>query len=248
MQILGIDIGGSGVKASIVNTETGEILSERQREPTPQPADVKAIQKTVLKIVDSFKWKGSIGAGFPAVVQNGIVRTASNIDKNWIGIDVQTLLSETVGSSVFVLNDADAAGLAEITFGTGKEKKGVVVMITVGTGIGSSFFIDGKLFPNTEFGQFLLNGKIAEKYAADVVRKKLNLSWKKWGKRFNKYLKHLESLIWPDLIILGGGVSKKFDKFKNDITIETEIVPALLQNNAGIIGAAMAARNNTIGK
>jgi len=247
MQIMGIDIGGSGVKASIVETDTGEVLSERHRRPTPQPADVKAIQKTVVKTVDFFKWKGPIGVGFPAVVQNGIVRTASNIDKNWIGTNVRSLFSESIGQPVYVLNDADAAGLAEMTYGAGKEKSGVVVLVTVGTGIGSSFFVDGKLFPNTEFGQFLLNGKIAEKYAADVVRKKLNLSWTKWGKRFNKYLMHLESLVWPDLIIVGGGVSKKFEKFKKTITIETETIPALLLNNAGIIGAALAAKNYTTG-
>jgi polyphosphate glucokinase len=241
MQVMGIDVGGSGIKASIVDTTSGEILSERQRIPTPPPADSKAILETIEKIIKLVEWKGPIGCGFPAVVQNGIVRTASNIDKNWIGQNIQQLLSEAIGRRVFVLNDADAAGLAEVKFGAGMEKRGVVVVITIGTGIGSALFIDGRLFPNTEFGQFNLNGKIAEKYAADIVRKKLNLSWKKWGKRLNKYLKHLELLVWPDLIIIGGGASKKFDKFRENIKIETEVVPAGLQNNAGIIGAALAA-------
>ena len=241
MQVMGIDVGGSGIKASIVDTISGEILSERQRIPTPPPADSNAILKTIDEIIKLFEWQGPIGCGFPAVVQNGIVRTASNIDKNWIGQNIQHILSESTGRQVFVLNDADAAGLAEIRFGAGREKKGVVVVITIGTGIGSAFFINGQLFPNTEFGQFNLNGKIAEKYAADIVRKKLNLSWKKWGKRLNKYLKHLELLVWPDLIIIGGGASKKFDKFRENIKIETAVVPADLQNNAGIIGAAVAA-------
>ena len=243
MQVMGIDVGGSGIKASIVDTVSGEILSERQRIPTPPPADSKAILKTIEDLIHLFEWQGPIGCGFPAVVQNGIVRTASNIDKNWIGQNIQQLLSEATGRQVFVLNDADAAGLAEIWFGAGREKKGVVVVITIGTGIGSAFFINGQLFPNTEFGQFNLNGKIAEKYAADIVRKKLNLSWKKWGKRLNKYLKHLELLVWPDLIIIGGGASKKFDKFRENIKIETAVVPADLQNNAGIIGAAVAAEH-----
>ena len=177
------------------------------------------------------------------MVQNGIVRTASNIDKTWIGTDVKKLFQEKSGCPFCVLNDADAAGIAEMTFGAGKNKNGSVVIITVGTGIGSAFFIDGRLFPNTEFGQFQIDGKIAEKYTADAIRKAKDLSWKKWGERFNSYLQHLHLLLWPDLIILGGGISKKFDKYSKFLHVEAEIVPAQLLNNAGIVGAAIAAKD-----
>jgi len=243
MEILGIDIGGSGLKASIVEIESGEILRERERISTPRPADPDSIAKAVLKLVKKFNWSGPVGCGFPAVVQNGIVRTASNIDKTWIGTDVKKLFQEKSGCPFCVLNDADAAGLAEMTFGAGKNKNGSVVIVTVGTGLGSSFFIEGRLFPNTEFGQFQMNGMVAEKYAADAIRKELNLSWKKWGKRFNDYLQQLHFLLWPDLIILGGGVSKKFEKYAKFLDVKTEIVPAQLLNNAGIIGAALAAKD-----
>ncbi len=244
MEILGVDIGGSGLKAAIVNTDTGELTSERYRIPTPQPAKPKSVATAFKKIVKHFNWSETIGCGFPAVVQHGIVRTASNIDKSWIGKNIIELFKKETNNSVYVLNDADAAGIAEMKYGTGQENKGSVVIITVGTGIGSAFFIEGKLFPNTEFGQFLMNGEIAEKYAADAVRKKLNLSWKKWAKRFEKYLDHLEMLSWPDLIIVGGGVSKKFEKFYHHLNIITPVVPAKLLNNAGIIGAALAAQQN----
>jgi polyphosphate glucokinase len=242
MEFLGIDIGGSGLKGAIVNTDTGDLTSERYRIPTPQPAEPKSIAKTVKKIVSHFNWSGPIGCGFPAVVQHGIVRTASNIDKSWIGKNIVELFEDFAGHPTFIINDADAAGLAEMQFGAGKGHRGVVVLITVGTGIGSAFFIEGNIFPNTEFGQFLINGKIAEKYAADAVRKKRKLSWKKWAKRFNEYLHHIEFLLWPDLIIIGGGTSKKFEKFSKYITIKSQIVPAKLLNNAGIIGAAIAAK------
>jgi polyphosphate glucokinase len=244
MEILGIDIGGSGLKASVVDTQTGELLDERQRIATPQPAKPKSIAKAVAKLVKHYHWQGMIGCGFPAVVQHGIIRTASNIDESWIGINAVQLLQQTTGCKTTILNDADAAGIAEMKFGAGKGNSGVVVIITVGTGIGSAFFIEGKLLPNTEFGQFYLNGKIAEKYAADIVRKELDLSWKKWGKRLDKYLKHLEMLVWPDLIIVGGGLSKKFEKISKYLTIESRIVPAQLLNDAGIVGASLAAEKS----
>lgn len=241
MEILGIDIGGSGLKGAIVDTTKGELISERHRIPTPQPADPHSIAITYKKIRKHFSWSGTIGCGFPAVVQHGIVRTASNIDQSWIGINIVELFKKKVDNPVFVLNDADAAGIAEMKFGSGSLDSGVVVIITVGTGIGSALFIEGILFPNTEFGQFTMNGKAAEKYAADAIRKNLKLSWKKWAKRFNEYITHLEMLLWPDLIIVGGGVSKKFDKFKKYLTTNTQVIPAKLLNNAGIIGAAIAA-------
>ena len=244
MEILGVDIGGSGLKAAIINTDTGELTSERYRIPTPQPAKPKSVTTAFKKIVKHFNWSETIGCGFPAVVQHGIVRTASNIDKSWIGINIIELFKKETNNSVYVLNDADAAGIAEMKYGTGQGNQGVVVVITVGTGIGSAFFIEGKLFPNTEFGQFHMNGEVAERYAADAIRKKLNLSWKKWAKRFEKYLDHLEMLLWPDLIIVGGGVSKKFEKFYKHLNIDTPVVPAKLLNNAGIIGAALAAKQN----
>ena len=241
MKVLGIDIGGSGVKGAIVDTNLGKFVSERHRIPTPHPAKAEAVARTILKVVDHFKWQGKVGCGFPAVIQHGIARTAANIDKSWIDTNVAELFSKTTKCKTYVLNDADAAGIAEMKCGAGKNKPGVVIMLTVGTGIGSGLFLDGRLFPNTEFGQFLLEGDVAEKYAADSVRKDLDLPWKKWGKRLNKYLNHLEMLLWPDLIILGGGVSKKFEKYSKYFELQAEIQPAQLKNEAGIIGAAIAA-------
>lgn len=246
MEILGIDIGGSGLKAAVVDTETGQLIGARHRIPTPQPAKPKTVAKAVAKLTKQYRWQGLVGCGFPAVVQHGIVRTASNIDKSWIGINAIQLFQEATGCKTTVLNDADAAGLAEIKFGAGQGNPGVVVVITVGTGIGSALFIEGILFPNTEFGQIYLNSQIAEKYAADVVRKNLDLSWKKWGKRLDKYLQHLETLVWPDLIIVGGGISKKFEKITKYLTLESKIVPARLLNDAGIIGAGLAAEKSFI--
>jgi polyphosphate glucokinase len=241
MKVLGIDIGGSGVKGAIVDTDLGKLVSERHRIPTPHPAKPEPVARTVLKMVNHFKWQGIVGCGFPAVIQHGVARTASNIDKSWIDTNVTEMFSKTTKCKTYVLNDADAAGIAEMKCGAGKNKPGVVIMLTVGTGIGSGLFLDGRLFPNTEFGQFLLEGDVAEKYAADSVRKDLDLSWKKWGKRLNKYLNHLEMLLWPDLIILGGGVSKKFEKYTQYLELQAEIQPAQLKNEAGIIGAAIAA-------
>lgn len=244
MIILGVDIGGSGIKGAPVNIETGELIAERYRIATPQPATPEAIANKVEMLVEHFKWNGKIGFGFPAVVQNGIVRTASNIDKNWIGENIEDMFSNKTGLSCTVINDADAAGLAEMTFGAGIDCKGVVMVVTLGTGIGSAVFINGKLVPNTELGHLHLNSKIAEKYAADSVRKEKDLSWDKWGKRVNKYLKHLEMLFWPQKIIIGGGASKKIKLFFNELHLDTKVSEAILLNNAGIIGAALASYNN----
>ncbi len=242
MKILGVDIGGSGIKGAPVDISTGELLAERHRIPTPKPATPKAVAKTLKKLVDHFEWKDKVCCGFPAVIQNDTVHTASNIDEKWIGTNAAQLFSEATGCPVMVLNDADAAGLAEETFGAGKDCKGVVLIITVGTGLGSALFIDGNLVPNTEFGHVFLKNRIAEEYASDATRKRENLSWGEWAKRFNRYLNHMEVLINPDRIIIGGGASKKRHKFFDDINIKAELIEATLLNNAGIIGAALAAK------
>jgi polyphosphate glucokinase len=241
MKILGIDIGGSGIKGAPVDTDTGELLAERFRLPTPEPATPKKVAQTVTELVQHFDWTDAVGYGFPAAIQHGIVRTASNIDKSWIGTNVVELFSKATNCLTGVINDADAAGLAEMKFGAGKDQPGVILMITVGTGLGTAIFSDGKLLPNTEFGHVILRNKIAEHYASDASRKDKELSWKKWGKRFDKYLNRLEDLLWPDMIIIGGGASKKFDRFSEYFTVKAHVMPARLLNDAGIIGAALAA-------
>ncbi|MBN2613384.1 MAG: ROK family protein [Bacteroidales bacterium] len=241
-KILGIDIGGSGIKGAPVNTKTGKFLEKRYRIETPNPATPDAVASVIKKMTGHFKWKGPVGCGFPAVVLNGVVKTASNIDKSWIGTDACELFTNTVGLPVMVINDADAAGLADVRFGAGKGVKGSILMLTIGTGIGSAFFTQGRLLPNTELGHLILNGKNAEKYASDATRKKEKLSWEDWGSRLNEYLLEMERLFYPELIIIGGGMSKKMDKFAHLLTVKTRVAPASLLNDAGIIGAAMAIR------
>lgn len=237
--ILGIDVGGSGIKGNIVNTKTGELLYERHRIPTPPNATPEDIAEIINEIAQYFNYKGKIGCGFPAVVQNGIIKTASNISNKNIGVNANKLFSKVTKNDVEVFNDADAAGFASLKFGTAKNVDGVVLFLTIGTGIGSALFNDGKLVPNTEFGHiFMRNGKIAEKYTSDFVRKSEELKWKAWGERFNEYLLYAEKLLNPDLIVIGGGTSKKLHKFENEITTKTKVVAAELLNNAGIIGAA----------
>lgn len=238
MDVLGIDVGGSGIKGAPVNIETGELLQERHRIPTPQPATPEAVANTIKELVEYFGWNGKVGVGFPAAVQNGVVKTASNIDESWIGVQINTYLSEKTGCDVTVANDADVAGFAEMKFGGGKGQRGTVILLTIGTGVGSVLFLDGKLLPNTELGHLYFNGSTIEEYAADSVRKNEDLGWKKWGKRFNKVLKHFEQMFYPELIIVGGGVSKKMEKFEEFIDIDTKLMPAQLLNEAGIIGAA----------
>ena len=238
--ILGIDVGGTGTKGGLVNMTTGEMESERFRVPTPSPATPKNVAKVVAKIVEHFDYSGPIGCGFPAIIKENVAKSASNIDKSWIDVNISKVFSKATDCPVYVTNDADAAGLAEMNFGLGKGKNGVVVLITIGTGIGSAMFYNGKLIPNTEFGHFYLKNqsKVAEDFAADSVRKKKDLSWDEFGKRLNEYLEVLERITSPNLIILGGGNSKKFDNYKKKIKIDTEVVPAELKNEAGIIGAA----------
>jgi polyphosphate glucokinase len=241
MAILGIDIGGSGVKGAPVDTVRGELLAERVRVPTPQPSDVSAVVAAVAEVAGSFDGYDRVGVTFPGVVVDGVTRTAANVDKSWLDAPAAQLFSERLGKPVSVLNDADAAGVAEVAFGAGKDQRGLIMMLTFGTGIGSALFLDGTLIPNTEFGHLELDGHDAETRAADRVREEDDLSWEKWAGRVQDYLRHVEMLLSPRLFIIGGGVSKKSDKFFPLIDIRTPIVPATLLNNAGIIGAAVTA-------
>jgi polyphosphate glucokinase len=243
-KVLGIDFGGSGIKGAPVDTKTGKLLEERHRIPTPDPSSPENVAKTVKELVKHFKWKGSIGVGFPAIVQQGVVRSAANIDKSWINTDARKLFSDATKLPVWVTNDADAAGLAEVKLGAGAGFKGAIVVLTIGTGIGSSLFIKGKLYPNTEFGHLEFKGMDAEMYASDATRKRENLDWETWGKRLNEYLNFVEFLTSPELIILGGGASKKLDLFKDQLSLKAKVVPAEFLNEAGIIGAAMASKVN----
>ena len=241
-EILGIDIGGSGIKGATVNIKTGELTRERHRVETPRPSTPDAVAKVVKEIVKNFEWEGPVGCTFPAIVKDGKTLSAANVDDAWIGADAAALFQKATGHPVSLLNDADAAGVAEMTFGAGKDKKGVVFLLTFGTGIGSAMFIDGQLIPNTELGHMALEDhKDAEKWAASSVREAKDLSWKKWGKRVHVYLAKLESLFSPDLLIIGGGVSKKSEKFFPYLDLRTPVVAAELRNEAGIVGATIVA-------
>ncbi len=244
MEVLGIDVGGSGIKGAPVDIKTGEFLSERFRIPTPNPATPDAMARVIGEIIKHFNWNGNVGIGFPAAVQNGEVLTASNIDDSWIGIEIESFLSEKTGCNVYVANDADVAGIAEMKFGGGKGHKGKVLLLTLGTGIGTVFFVNGLLFPNTELGHLEFLGTTIEEYASDATRKREDLSWKKWGRRLNKILNYYEQMFYPDLIIIGGGISKKMDKFQEFIDLKTELIPATFLNSAGIIGAAVYGADN----
>lgn len=237
---LGIDIGGSGVKGAPVDTTAGELTAERFRLETPQPATPTAIAATVAEVTRHFGWTGPIGLTVPGVVKQGVVHTAANIDKAWIGTDAAALFGAATGQPCRVLNDADAAGIAEMRFGAGKGRTGVVVMITLGTGIGCAVFNDGVLLPNTELGHLEMNGHDAEHQASARLREEGELSWKKWAAKVDQYLDMLDHLLWPDLIIIGGGVSRKAEKFFPYLNTRAELVPAGLQNEAGIVGAALA--------
>ena len=240
MEILGIDIGGSGIKGAPVDLANGTLAAERLQIPTPQPATPDAVAASVGKITRHFNWSKPVGCGLPAVVQHGIARTAANIDASWIGVDARALLTGSTGCSVTVINDADAAGIAEMRFGAGRGRVGTVLMVTVGTGLGTALFRDGHLVPNTELGHILLNGKVAEKYASAGVRQVLGLTYQDWAKRFDEYLHRLEALFWPDLFIIGGGISSMHETFFPCLTVKTELLPATLRNEAGIVGAAAA--------
>lgn len=243
MEILGIDIGGSGIKGAPVDVQKGEFTAERFRIPTPNPSVPNAVGDVVAAIAAHFNWQGPIGCTFPAVVKDGVVYTAANVDKSWIGTDGQTLIAQKTNCPVLLLNDADAAGTAEMMFGAGRDQMGTVIVLTFGTGIGSAVYVNGVLVPNTEFGHLALpNGREAEVWASDRTREVDELSWKKWARRVDVYLKYLEFIFTPHLFIIGGGVSKKHEKFLPLLTVQTKVVPAQLFNDAGIVGAAVAAR------
>lgn len=242
--VLGVDIGGTGIKGALVNTKTGTLASERFRLETPQPATPKNVTATFKKVVEHFNYKGPIGCGFPAVMKNGVAFSASNIHKDWIGTDAAKIFSEATDCKVSVLNDADVAGVAEIRFGVGEGVSGTIILITIGTGLGSAIFLDGKLLPNSEFGHVYLKGhkNVAEKYASNSARKRDDLKYDEWAVRFKEYLEHLQFLFTPDLFILGGGASKKFKKYDEVLApVRTKIVTAEMLNEAGIIGAALCA-------
>ena len=240
MNVFGIDVGGSGIKGAPVDTKTGELVAERVRIKTPKPARPEAIVETSVRLVRRSGWEGPVGCGFPAVVKDGVVRTAANIDEANVGFDMQGRLERELGNPVCVINDGDAAGLAEMRWGAGREIEGVVLMLTLGTGIGSSLFVGGRLVPNTELGHIEIRGQDAEHRASDSARKRDDLSWREYAERLDEYLHKIEDLLWPDLIVVGGGISKRSEKFLPHLTARTKIVPAQLFNEAGIAGAALA--------
>ena len=236
-----MDIGGSGIKGCLVDLEIGQLIGERVRIETPQPSLPEPVYGVVAEIVGSFDWTGGIGVTFPGVMKHGVAHTAANVDKSWIGTDVDAGLSKLIPGDVATLNDADAAGIAEMRYGAGRDKRGVVLMLTFGTGIGSALFVDGHLVPNTEFGHIQVDGEDGERRASAAARERDDLDYPKWAKRVDRYLDVLEAGVWPDLIIVGGGVSKKAHKWVPLLGTRTPVVPAELLNDAGIVGAALAA-------
>lgn len=245
-KVLGVDIGASGVKGAIVDVNTGDLLTERIRFETPQPSTPEAMAEIFSQLLQELNWKkGPIGCGFPAIIKKGVALSAANIHSAWIGVDIEKLFHDVSGCPVKVINDADAAGIAEMLFGVGQGEQGTVILITIGSGLGSALFTDGVLVRNTEFGHFYLEGVLAEHYASESARKKYNLSWEEWGERFNKYLLHLDRLMSPDLIIIGGGTSKRWELYSHLITVNTRVIPATYLNKAGAIGAAYYAYSTT---
>lgn len=240
MNVLGIDVGGTGIKSAVIDTTTGALLTDRYRISTPQPAIPETMMEVILDMIDYHQYDGKVGICFPSNISNHVVTTANNIDKSWIGIDLKKELEKRSSCNFVVHNDADMAGMAEMKLGAGKDKQGKVILLTIGTGLGSGMFFDGALIPNLELGSMEYKGKMVEKYASRSARKGEDLSWEMWGKRFNKFLQYVEMIVSPDLIILGGGDSKKFEKFEAYIDIKSPIEIAHFRNNAGIIGAALS--------
>jgi polyphosphate glucokinase len=237
----GVDVGGSGIKGCEVDLDAGALNGNRLRIPTPDPSVPEAVAEVIAEIVQSFGWHGPLGVTLPCVVKAGVTHTAANIHRDWIGTDAAKLLTARIGEQVLVINDADAAGIAEMRYGAGRGVTGVTVLLTFGTGIGSAVFVDGMLVPNTELGHLQLDGRDAEDLAAAAVRDELGLSWPEWAARVTRYLRALETVIWPDLIIIGGGVSKRAGKWLPLLDNRTPVVPAALRNDAGIVGVALAA-------
>ena len=237
----GIDIGGSGMKAAPVDLGRGELAADRFKILTPQPAAPEPMADVVRQLVEHFAWEGNVGVTFPGIIRRGVTYSAANLEKEWVGLDVDALFTEASGRPVHVINDADAAGLAEMRYGAGRGRAGVVLMLTFGTGIGSGLFVDGVLVPNTELGHLEVDGKDAESKAAAVARDREHLSWEKWAERVERYLRQVVFLFSPELIIVGGGASRKADKWVPHIDVGVEIVPATLTNEAGIVGAALIA-------
>jgi polyphosphate glucokinase len=243
MEVLGIDIGGSGIKGAVVDTNSGALTAARIRIATPSPSKPKKVAEVVADIVEHFDWEGPVGCGFPSNVQNGVTLSAANVHKKWKGTNAEELFTNATGCPFRVVNDADAAGLAEMRFGAGRHRDGVVLIVTIGTGLGTALFTDGHLLPNAELGHIEIDCRDAESMASDAAHKRDKLSWKKWAKRFDRYLCELERLLSPDLFILGGGVSKKSENFIPYLTVKAEVVTAELLNEAGIVGAALAAKS-----
>ncbi|QOD61304.1 ROK family protein [Polaribacter haliotis] len=243
MSVLGIDIGGSGIKGAIVNTKTGELLSERHRIATPKPATPEAVAKVVKEMIQHFKWKKEVGCSFPTTIVDGKCIHSGNLSPKWLNVKVDKLFKKECKLPFYISNDADLAGLAEVSLGVAKKEKGVVIVVTIGTGIGSGMFYKGKLIPNLEVGKMLhTNGEIIEFYTADSVRKKEGLKLEEWAKRFDVLLEYIRVVFTPSLIVLGGGISKKYDDFKKHLTTDVPVKVAEFRNNAGIIGAAMYAK------
>lgn len=242
MKILGIDIGGSGIKAAIVDTKTGELLSERHRIPTPKPATPEAVARVVKEMTDHFEWEKAVGCSFPTTIVDGKCIHSGNLSEKWLNVKVDKLFKKETKLPFYVSNDADLAGVAEVNLGAGKDEKGVTIVITIGTGIGSGLFYDGKLIPNLELGKMLhSDGTIIELFTADSVRKREDLTLKQWAFRFDSLLEYTRIVFSPSLIILGGGISKRYDEFKEYLETDVEVKVAEFRNNAGIIGAAMYA-------
>lgn len=239
MQILGIDVGASGIKGALVDLGKGRITGERYRVPTPKPSSPEAMAGAFAEVVNFFDYKGPVGCGFPSIVKNGVAMSAANIESSWIGTNIEQVFGKACGHPVFATNDADAAGVAEMHFGAGKGEDGLVFLITIGTGLGTALFYKGMMVPNTELGHLMWkNGKSVETYCSSGARERLKISRAEWAERFNEYLHHMERLFSPDLFILGGGESKFFEQYKQTLTPRARVVPAQLLNNAGIIGAA----------
>jgi len=237
----GVDVGGSGIKGAPVDLRDGSLADERHRIETPPGARPDEVVDVIVRVVRSFGWTEPFGCTFPGIVRHGVIGSAANVDDSWIGVDLATRLSEATGQPVAAVNDADAAGLAESHWGAARDRGGIVLVTTLGTGIGSALLVDGHLVPNTELGHLELDGKPAERRAASSVRERKGLSWEEWAARLQRYYAHLEFLFSPDLFVVGGGVSKKADKFLPLLDLRTEIVPAGLLNEAGIVGAAALA-------